>query len=165
MQAVEDFEDALLQRRAAHDRVVDDDEVVFVGPQRAVSDVIDVGGQIVALVASADERTELDVLPHHFLYPHIVVQLADAVGHTVKSHLGGVGDVGEDRVGYVAADGLHDGRRQLLAQALALLVDVTIRAAAEVNALEAARRQLLRGQDLLQMALAVLADDEGLAGL
>ena len=93
MQPVEDLEDALAEGGAAHYRVVDDDEVVLVGPERAVADVIDVGCQVVAFAAVADEGAQLDVLPHHFFNTHVVVESAYTVGHTVEGHLGGVGDI------------------------------------------------------------------------
>ena len=48
MQAVEYLEDALLQRGASNNGIVDDDEVVFIRPQGTVGDVIDVRGEVVA---------------------------------------------------------------------------------------------------------------------
>ena len=53
----------------------------------------------------------------------------------------------------------------MLAQSLALLVDVAVGAPAEVDALKRAGAQFLGGHDLLQMTLSVAADNERLAGL
>ena len=56
VQAVQNADDALPQGGAAHDGVVDDDEVVHARIQTAVGDVIDVGGQVVTRVALGNER-------------------------------------------------------------------------------------------------------------
>ena len=49
VQAIENLEDALPERSAANYRVIDDDEVVLVGAQRTVGDVVDMSRQVVAL--------------------------------------------------------------------------------------------------------------------
>ena len=165
MQTVQHLEDALAQGCAPHNAVIDNHEVVDVGPQTAVADVIDVRGKVVALGPLGDEGAQLDVLPHHLLNPHIVIESAKAVGDAVEGHLGGVGDIGEDRVGHVTVYRLHNGLDELLAQTLALLIDVAVGAAAEVDALKRAGAQLLRGKNLFQTYLPVLMDNDGLSRL
>ena len=164
MQAVEYLEDALAQGGAAHDGVVDDDEVVHMGAQGAVGDVVDVGGEVVARTGLRDERAQLDVLPGHLLAAHREPLAAQALHHAVEGHLGGVGDEGEDGVGHIAADGPQDGRRELLAELLALVVDVAVVAAAEIDALEGAARRRAGLEDRLQRGTAVLVNDQRLTG-
>ena len=118
MQAVEDADDGFAQRGAAHYGVVDDDEIVGVWTERTVSDVVDVGGQVVAAGALGDERAQLDVLDGHLFgtdasrqdafdvgIVRLMAQIAYGLGllavqelvetlhHAVESHLGRVGDV------------------------------------------------------------------------
>ena len=154
VQAVEYLEDALAERRAAHNAVVNNHEIVLVGAQRAVAHVVHVGRKVVALPHVAYERAQLYVLPHHFLHPYVAVHLPHAVGHAIESHLCRVGNVGEHRVRHVAADGLADGRREQPAQLFALAVDVAVGASAEVDALEAALPCLLRRHNLFGAHLA-----------
>ena len=166
MQTVEHSEDALAERRPADNAVVDDDEVVLMGRQTAVADVVDVGSQVVTLCALGDEGAQLDVLPHHLLGPDLLMaEPSDAFSHAVESHLGRVGDIREDRVGHVAVDGPQDGLGQLLTQTLALLIDVAVGTAAEVDTLERTAALSLLPENLLHDDVAVASDDEGLAGL
>ena len=65
MQPVENLEDTLFQGSAAHDAVIDDDEVVLVGTQTAIGDIIDVCCKVVALRPVADKGTKRNILPHH----------------------------------------------------------------------------------------------------
>ena len=65
-------------------------------------------------------------------------------------------------MGHIAVDRLQDGFRQLLPQPLALLIDVPVGAAAEIDALERTGTQPLCRQDLLQQALSILPHDQGL---
>ena len=65
-------------------------------------------------------------------------------------------------MGHIAVDRLQDGFRQLLPQPLALLIDVPVGAAAEVDSFEGAGAQPLGGQDLLQQAFPILPHDQGL---
>ena len=60
MQAVEDTDDALLQRSAPHDGVWN---------QTSVSDVINMGGKVIPRISFGDEGAEFDVLYRHFLAP------------------------------------------------------------------------------------------------
>ena len=136
VQSVEDLEDALFQGSAAHNRVVDDDEVILIGRQRTVGDVIHMGGKVVALRAVRDESAQFDILPHHLLYPHVVIQPAHAVGHTVKSHLSCIGNIREHGMCHIAVDGPHDGWRELLTQPFALQIDVAVGTTTEIDALE-----------------------------
>ena len=87
MQTVQDLEDALPQGGSAHDGIVDDDEVVFVRDQGTVGNVIHVGGKVVPRPVFRDERTKFDVLPHHLLNAHVVIEPAHAVRHSVERHL------------------------------------------------------------------------------
>ena len=162
MQTVQDLEDALPQGGSAHDGIVDDNEIVFVRDQRTVSDVIDVSGKVVPRPVFRDERTQFDVLPHHLLDAHVVIEPAHAVRHSVERHFRRIGDVGEHRMGHIAFDSRQDGFRQLLPQPLALLIDVPVRAAAEIDALERTGAQPLCRQDLLQQTLPILPHDQGL---
>ena len=73
------------------------------------------GSQVVALAVVGNEGTEFDVLPDHLLSPHVIVLLAETVSHAVVGHLGSVGDIREYGMIYVAVDGFHDCRSQLLA--------------------------------------------------
>ena len=67
-------------------------------------------------------------------------------------------------MGHIPVDGLQDGFRQLLPQPLALLVDVLVGAATEIDALERTGAQPLCRQDLLQQAFPILPHDQGLSG-
>ena len=191
MQSVQNTYDALLQRCSAHDAVVDDDQVVLVGHERAVGDVVDVGGKVVALVALGDEGAQLDVLPGHLLRADVhahdalhlllgglvvarqfanlahllaVQRLLKAAQHAVVGHFGRVGDEGEDGVGHVAVDGLRDALRQLFAKVLALLVDVEVGTATEIDTFERTRTLLASGQNLRQHHLARGVHHQSLAG-
>ena len=191
MEAVEDADDALAQGRSAHDAVVDDDEVVHARLQAAVGHVIYVGGQVGAAVALGDEGAEFDVLDGHLLtaHPHtqdmlnllfaalLVNQFAQAVAlqavevdvqsfdQAEEGHLGRIGNVGDDGVLDVVVHGGQNLVHQSAAQLLALLVDVLIAAAAEIDALEGAGLQGLGRVDLLEADAAVLTREEGLTRL
>ena len=62
-QTVENLDNALTERGATDDGVVDDHKVVDMWADNTVCDVIDMGGKVVALVALSDEGTEFDVFP------------------------------------------------------------------------------------------------------
>ena len=62
MQTVEYAQNALLEGCAAHDRVVNHDEVVDIRLNTTVSDVVDMRRKVIARVALGDERAQLDVL-------------------------------------------------------------------------------------------------------
>ena len=136
MQTVEDLEDALPERSTSYDRVVDNHEVILIGLQRAVGDVIDVGSKVVALRSFCDEGAQFDVLPHHLLDAHLMVHTTHAIRHAIEGHLCRVRDIGEDGMSHIAIDGPHDGWQELLTQLLALVVDVAIGASAKVDTLE-----------------------------
>ena len=55
LETVENAKNALAEGSAAHYGVVDDDEVVDMGCEGTIGDVIDVSGEVVAFVGSADE--------------------------------------------------------------------------------------------------------------
>ena len=69
MQAVEDTDDALLQRSAPHDAIVNDNQIISVWNQASVSDVINMGGKVIPRISFGNEGAELDVLYRHFLAP------------------------------------------------------------------------------------------------
>ena len=191
VQAVEDADDALAEGRASHDGVVDDDEVVHLRFQGAVGDVIDVGSEVVALVALRDEGAELDVLDGNLLAADVVMEdgtqlfprgamllcqsvelldlllihlLLESVEHAVERHFGRVGHVAEDRVLEVAVDGLVDLRGELFTEGFAFAVDVAVTASAEVYALERAGVIAFRSQDLGEGDVAVLVNRQCLSG-
>ena len=66
VQTIENANDALAQRGAAHNTVVDHHQIVHPGADATVSDVVDVRRQIVARIAFRDECAHLDVFPRHF---------------------------------------------------------------------------------------------------
>ena len=66
-------------------------------------------------------------------------------------------------MGHIAVDSLQDGFRQLLPQPLALLIDVPVGAAAEIDALERTGAQPLGRQDLFQQAFSILPHNQGLS--
>ena len=72
-QTVKNTDDALLQGRSAHDAVVDNHQIILLRNKASVSDVVYVGGQVIAAVAFGNEGTQLDVFDSHFL-------TADALG-------------------------------------------------------------------------------------
>ena len=74
MQAVEDAQDALLERRSAHDRVVYHHEVVYARFYAAVCYVVDVRREVVARVAFGDEGAQLYVLYRHLFGAHVCVE-------------------------------------------------------------------------------------------
>ena len=149
MQTVENLEDTLAEGGASYDGVVDDDEVIHIRLEGAVGDIVHMGGKVVALIAIADEGAQFDVLPHHLFNSYIVSEAAHTVGHAIESHLGGVRDIREHRVGHIVIDGLHNGGGELFAQAFTLQIDIAIGATTEVDTLERAGRQLLGGENLL----------------
>ena len=126
MQAVQNLKNALTQRGATDYRVVNDDEVVFIGTQRTVTDVIDVSCQVVALAVVSNKGSHLDVLPYHLLGTHIVALLAETIRHTVIGHLGRVRDIREYGIGDVAIDSFQNSWGELHAQSFALLIDVAV---------------------------------------
>ena len=117
VQTVEDADDALAQRSAAHNGIVDNYKIVLVGAQTAVGDVIYVRREVVARIVFGDESAEFDVLDGNFfaaditvanlrqLLPrrlavkgenlvnlHLVVVLLQALQHSIIRHLGGIGN-------------------------------------------------------------------------
>ena len=59
MKAVENANDTLAQSGAAHDTVVDYDEIVNVRLQTSVGDVIDMSRKVIPAVAFSNESAEL----------------------------------------------------------------------------------------------------------
>ena len=190
VQAVENANDALAQRSAAHDAVVDHHEVVNARPDAAVSDVVHVGGEVVAAVALGDEGAHLDVLPRHFLRTYAARKNALEVGvggstaeafylfdfllveivvksfhHAVIGRLGGVGDIAEHRVVQFIVHGFEDRLDERPPQFLALTVDVHVGAAAEIHAFEGAGLHVLCRQYLLRAQPAAFVHQQGFAGL
>ena len=74
MQAIEDAEDALLERGATNNAIVDNDQIVYTWLETLVGDVVDVGSKVVARAVLSDEGAQLDVLPRHFLGSHVLVE-------------------------------------------------------------------------------------------
>ena len=134
---VQHAQDALAQRGAAHDAVIDHHEVVHPGAHGPVGDVVDVGHQVVARIIARDEGAQLGVLDGHLLAPHLGgkdgserhgvrlgAQLQDAlfldrvqvflqaILQAVEGHLCGIGDEGEHRVFQVMVHGIQDGGHQ-----------------------------------------------------
>ena len=145
---------------------------------------------VVARVALGNERAQLDVLDGHLLTADaarentlqlvvagvvaqggyllhllLVEVLVQPLKHAVEGYFGRVGDEGENSVFDVVVDGLQDAGHQLLAQQLALAVNVHVAAAAEVDALEGAGTQLARLVDLHRAQASRLADEDGLSRL
>ena len=147
MQPVENLEDTLTQRRTSHNTVVDDDEIVFIGCQTTIGDVIDMSCQIVTFGTLSDEGAELDILPHHFFYPHFVVKASETVGNTIEGYLGSIGDIGENGMCHIAVDGFHNAGHQLLTQLFPFVVDVAVGTSAEIDAFERTAIVFLLGQD------------------
>ena len=67
MQTVKDADNALPQRSAAHNAVIDNDQIVYTGLQTAVCDVIHMGGKVIAAVPFCNKSAQFDVLHSHFL--------------------------------------------------------------------------------------------------
>ena len=107
MQPVENLEDALPEGGSADDGIVDDDEIVFVGDQGTVGNVIHVGRKVVPRSVFRNERPQFDVLPHHLLDAHVVIEPANSVRHSVERHFGRIRDIGENRMGHIPVDGVN----------------------------------------------------------
>ena len=146
------------------------------------------GGELIAALALGDEGTELDVLDRYLLGANVRREdgaqfglrviglrkeatklllrqvLVHALDHAVVSDFGGIGDEGEDRVLEIPTDGTQDGRGELLAEGLALPVNISVTASGEVDALEATSLVLLRGNDLLGAHLGGAVHQERLTG-
>ena len=101
----------------------------------------------------------------HLLYLALREPALATLHEAVESHLGGVGDEGEHGVVDIVIDRLEDGIRELLSELLALVVDIAVASAGEVDALEGAGGVATLRHDLVHGALAGLIDDDGLAGL
>ena len=123
------------------------------------------GSEVVALISTTDEGAQFDVFPHPLLGSGIETYSAHTVHHTVKSHLGGVGDVREDGVFHVTVNSLYDGGGEEFAQSFALSVDVAVGATAEVYPFKRACPFLLRLKNLLGEALTVVAYSDSLTRL
>ena len=164
IQPVENLEDALFQSGPPDDAVVDDDQVVNERGDGSVGNVIHVSSQVVAFVALGDERPQLDVFPNHLLNPHVMDNPAETVGHAVERHLGGVGDIGEDGMSEVAAQRIENRLRELFSQAFALLVDVAVGPAAEIDSLKGAATIRFLRDNLLPDDSSVLPDNHRLSG-
>ena len=188
MQAVHDADDALAQRGAAHNAVVDDHEVIHAGAQRTVGNVVDVGSKVVARITFGYESAHLDIFPRHLLRAyaarqdavqalavHIAAQgcnlaglgivqiLIEALQHAVVGCFGRVGYVGENGIVHLGVDSPHNGRKQCAAQFLAFAVNVLVGAAAEVDALKGAGGKLAGGQYLFGTHASVAIHENGLA--
>ena len=165
--AGEDFENRLLERGAADDRVVQCDEEI---PRfhDAVGDVVNVGNHLVAAFFLRDEGPHLDVLVRDFLAPRpvaedqIIDQLgregpitrsledfrahflaaveAEAVHQPVIRRFCGVRNEGEDRLVKRAADGLDDLRYERGTHRLPLAINLRVVASGEIDLLKRARR-------------------------
>ena len=148
-------------------------------------------GEVVARVALSDEGAQLDVLPGHFLRTHglggddlvellrrrdvaqikdgldfLLVHIAlESLGEAIEGHFRRVGDEGEDGVRGVISHSLKHGHGELFAEFLALLVDVAVATAREVDALKRAGGILLGLKDLLDGVGAVALHQQGVAWL
>ena len=192
VQAVEDAEDALLQRGAAHYAVVDHHKGVAVGHDAAVGHVVDVRRKVVARAALGNEGAQLDVLDGYLLHAHLAPQyvgqglvaelagsrklayahaahvvevLVEGLYHAYERHLGRVGDEGEHRAVEVRPYHFGKLRHNVGAQGLALEVDAGVAAAREVHALERAPCVRRLGQYALYRGRAFAVDYHGAAGL
>ena len=87
-----------------------------------------------------------------------MVQMAEAISDTVKSHLGSIGDIREYRICHIPVNRLHDALHQLLAQPFTFLIDVTVRAPAEIDTLKGAGTVLLGRKYLFKTLLSTLTD-------
>ena len=139
MQPVENVQNALLERGAAHDAVVDDDQIIL-GIDAAIGNIIHVRGQVVARIALSDERAQLYIFPSHLFRAHVFVEnlfqfgprgdvserldaldfllvhiAFEAVEQSVKDHLGCVWNKGEDSMTGVMAHGPEHLGGELLA--------------------------------------------------
>ena len=133
MQAVKYLQYTFFQRCAAHYAVVNYNKVVLVRLQRLVSNIIDMGCQVVARSSFRDECAQLDVLPCDLLAPYILMQqmlqlfirrlvvhihyqvylllvdiTLEAAKHSIKSHLGRIRDEREHGMLRIIIYGLKD---------------------------------------------------------
>ena len=123
------------------------------------------GGKVVALITLGDEGAQFDVFPHHLLDAHVVIQMTHAIGHAMESDLGSVWNIGEDRMGHIVIDGLHDGWSKLFAQAFTLQIDVAIGATTEIDTFKRACTQMLGRENLFKNPGTTLANNKRLARL
>ena len=143
--------------------VVYDNQIVRAGHEAAVSDVVHMGGKVVATVALGNESTQLNVLNGHLLAPYAAGQdtlqlivagvvsqsgnlphlllveiVVQSLQHSVESHFRSIRYKGKDGVVYILVDGFQDVGHQFLTQQFTFLVDVHVTAAAEIDTLEGA---------------------------
>ena len=129
----------MFQGCAAYDTIVDGDQIVDVGSQAAVSNIVYVCGEVVACVAFGDERAQFYILDNDFFgtYAHgentfqifpgnVVLMGKDIVGfqsvevffktfhHTEESNLCRVGNERKDRVLNVVIDSFEQRPYQIL---------------------------------------------------
>ena len=123
------------------------------------------GCEVVALGTLSDEGTEFEILPHHFLYAHLMVEPSHTIGQAIERHLGSIWDIGEYGVCHIATDGVHDGWRELLAPPFPFLVHALIGTTAEIDALKRAGMAFPCRQNLFEMPFPILVHDERLTGL
>ena len=138
MKAVENANDTLAQSGAAHDTVVDYDEIVNVRLQTSVGDVIDMSRKVIPAVAFSNESAELYVLNSHLFtaYSHredvvnlrcsgwvgnqffqfLAFQLVEILVHslykTEESHFGSVWNIRKNSMLYITIN----GRKNLIYQ-------------------------------------------------
>ena len=161
MQTVEDAEDTLFQSSTTHDTVIDNHKIIHSCFNATIGHIIYVTRQIIAAISFGNKGTELDILPCYLFRTHKVAKyiiqfffrrdvietgyllylafieiLLETAQHAILSHLGCVRDVAEHGVIYIVIHCLQDRLGQLLAQLLALLVDILIGTTTEVDALE-----------------------------
>ena len=188
IRAREDAQQAFLQRGAADDGVIDDDEIVLRSDD-TVRDVVAAGDERVTPGLLRDEGAHLDVLQRDFLRAgpvsqHEIVELflvlrvkvavlehfeqrflhgvaprfAQAVQKAEVGRLRRVRDETEHRVLEIVVDRLHHLRHELFAKRLALFVDGGVVAAAEVDALKRAGHERTHRRELLQARTAIRLD-------
>mmetsp|Transcript_56464 Transcript_56464/g.148477 ORF Transcript_56464/g.148477 Transcript_56464/m.148477 type:complete len:433 (+) Transcript_56464:3761-5059(+) len=198
-QPVQRPEDGVLQRVAAHDRVVQSHQHIAL-LHGAVVHVVGVDRKVLAGGVLLDEGADLRILVHDLLRAdgrgarlgegllegdrgvpaalapeHVHVDLRLPPAHLVlrllleadEGQLGRVGDEGEHGVLQAVAlclQHLEERQEHGPAEALALPVDPRVVPAREVDALEGALLQGLRGEDRLQRPLPAALDDNRLAG-
>ena len=91
----------------------------------------------------------------------LVEILLETAQHTIVCHLGCIRDVAKHRVIHIVVDSLQDRLGQLLAEFLALLIDVLVGTTAEIDALEGTSGITLLLHDALDAALTVFLNQEG----
>ena len=73
MQTIKYLKNTFSQGGTSYNTVVYYHQIILKGYERAVSNVLYMGSQVVTLCSVTDKSAQFDVFPHHFLNSYIVI--------------------------------------------------------------------------------------------